>query len=435
MDQFQPIPPELAHNVPQLVVMVIVVSAVLLFGWRALRLVVEMIGGGMGRIEAALTRMAEELRALTGATKSQATTFDTLTHEVHAMSHHEDLQIGVPGGRFEPEIEYSRAKLQQMQSSDRAPWTHKLGGIDQLHARGIRGKGAVVVVIDTGMDARHEDLNANFDLGRSRSFTGEPLTDVNGHGTHCTGIVCADNQGIGTLGVAPDALSIHGKGLSDRGSGAGSWLAGAIRYCADISGHKIFSLSFGAPAEDRAITDAIRYAISKGHWVVAAAGNSGPGSINWPGALEEVVCVAATTPTDTVASFSSANDFVDVGWGGTSILSTLPNNRYGEMSGTSMATPGVAGIAALAAGELLRLGLPIPTQKVMAEVLYSTAKDIGTPGRDPGAGHGRVQPAEFIAELVRRVQAGQPKPDPKPEPKIHRVTVPKEAEVIEITRA
>lgn len=371
------------------------------------------------------------LRRLADKVQAEIPTLESLAHEVYTMAHNDptaDLGIGVPGGRFDPDLTFSAAKLQQ--AGETAAWTHARYGIPDVHNVGVRGKGAVVVVVDTGVDGNHPDLASNLDLGRSRSFVpNQALHDANGHGTHCGGIVAADNQGIGTLGVAPDATVIHCKGLSNQGSGDGNWLANAIRHAADLPGHKIFSLSFGASSEDPRISAAIRHAVSKGHWVVAAAGNNGPGSINWPGALPEVVCVGALDRDDRVAKFSSANDNVDVGFGGVDILSTIPGNRYAEYSGTSMATPGVAGVLALAVGELLKAGQPIPSQQVMADALYATCKDVGAPGRDPGAGYGLVQPAEFIRRLV----GGVIPPVPKPEPV--RIAVPAGAKFVEVSFA
>lgn len=367
------------------------------------------------------------LKELAANIKLQTPSLDTLTHEIHSMNNsHTDIPgIGVPGGHFEPAMPYSLRQLQQ--AGETRPWTHERYGIPALHRLGITGKGAVVVVVDTGVDGVHPDLAANLDLPASRSFVpGESLNDLNGHGTHCSGIVAADNQGIGTLGIAPDAVVVNMKGLSNRGSGAGAWLGGAIRAAADTPGHKIFSLSFGAAGEDRQISDAIRYAVSKGHWVCAAAGNEGPGSINWPGAMPEVICVGALDNQDRVAAFSSANDNVDVGFGGVEILSTIPGNRYARYSGTSMATPGVASVLALAKGELERLGKPIPNQQAMAEVLYATCKDVGVPGKDPGAGFGLVQPAEFI----RRLAGAAPLPVPPKPAEPVRIAVPEGAKFV-----
>jgi len=308
-------------------------------------------------------------------------------------------RIGLPVG------DYEQPGFEVQDITDTRVWTHAEFGIDELHAAGVKGKGATVVIIDTGIEGAHSYLKGNFDAAPSRSFTGEPLADGNGHGTHCAGIA------TGVIGIAPEARVIALKGLSNQGSGAGSWLAAAIRYAADLPGHKIVSMSFGASGEDPEISAAIRYARSKGCWLFAAAGNDGPGSVNWPGALAEVVCVASTDKGGGVSSYSSANDAVDVGFGGRDIVSCYPGNRLASLSGTSMATPGVAGVAALAVGELVKAGKPISSHDEMTKHLYATCSDPG--GRDIYTGYGLVRPAAFIKALVGEVTPPMPEP-PKP---------------------
>lgn len=430
------IPPGLVEQVPQLVVMLLVVGAVLAFFWKLWQANTAFHDKWFERHEQAEKEQMTVIGSNTKASEHVATAVANLAERIghsagpdfpilsnpeppltHTISTpHPDASIGVPGGRFEPDVTYSRNAL--LQAGESAAWTIAKYGIDKLHAAGIKGAGARVVVIDTGVDADHPDLAANVDRPSCRSFVpGESFADGNGHGSHCMGIICADDNGGGVVGVAPDAkVSVAYKGLSNAGSGGDNGLANAITTAADLPGHRIFSMSFGSSQESRAISNALRYAKAKGHWLVAAAGNAGPGSVNWPGALPEVVCVGATDPNDRVAGFSSANEFVDVGFGGVQILSTIPGGRYAPMSGTSMATPGVAGVLALAAGELVRLGLPIPDQDVMAAVLYATCRDVGDPGRDNGVGYGIVQPAEFVAALVKKAGGGGPKPPTPSDP-------------------
>lgn len=437
------IPAGLVDQVPQLVVMLLVVGAIIGFMWRLwqsqsglVREIVhrheemegkqmdvlarnnEVIAGHTGtlnKFDATVGDLGREVRRLgerIGTTDFPLITQEPMTHRIASPS--AEPHLGVPGGVFEPDVILSFKGLQQ--AGETAAWTVSRYGIDRLHAAGVKGEGAQVVVIDTGLD-RHPDLAANQDVASSQNFVpGETIQDFNGHSTHCGGIVAADDNGVGVVGVAPDATLVQMKALNNRGGGAGTWIAAGIRAAADLPGHRILSCSFGADGEDPQISAAVRYAVAKGHWVVAAAGNSGPGSVNWPGAMPEVVCVGALDDQDQVARFSSANDFVDVGFGGVQILSTINGNRYAKYDGTSMATPGVAGVLALGVGELLKRNLPVPNQAVMAEVLYATCRDVGVPGRDPGAGYGLVQPAEFVRKLVERVQGPGPVDPPPPPP-------------------
>lgn len=424
-----PIPPTVSQQVPQLVIMVLVVGAILAFvrwlwgeqskffdRWMTRHeaaekdqmAVVERSAIAADRVADSVDRLVERLG------QGYPTPSNSQENMSHSIASPGQPHLGVPGGVFEPDVTFSLNHIRQ--SGETAAWTIARYGINTLHERGVRGRGAQVVVIDTGVD-RHPDLVQNLDLTNSRNFVpGETIQDVNGHHTHCAGIVAADDNTFGVRGVAPDATVTGMKALSNRGSGDGAWLAGAIRAAADLPGHRILSCSFGANGEDRRISDAVRYARSKGHWIVAAAGNSGPGSINWPGALPEVICVGALDQNDRVANFSSANDFVDVGFGGVQILSTIPGGRYARYDGTSMATPGVAGVLALAVGELLKVGAKIPDQEAMTEVLYACCKDVGVPGRDPGAGYGLPDVPKFIEEMLKRFGPQQPPVGPPVDP-------------------
>lgn len=376
--------------------------------------------------------MSTALRELTKQLGRGDEVFRTLAqehteHPIMRQTDQPEYHIGLPPGHEEPDEILSRTRI----AGEVRPWTWSEFGIDALCEAGIRGRGATVVVIDTGTDLGHSDLAPNTNAAASRSFTGEPLHDGNGHGTHCCGIVAADDNGTGVQGVAPDAKLVAMKGLSNQGSGYGSWLANAIRAAADLPGHKILSMSFGAGGEDPVISAAIRDAYAKGCWLVAAAGNDGPGSINWPGALDEVVCVASTDKGGRVSGFSSANEFVDVGFGGRDILSTYPGNRLATMSGTSMATPGVAGVLALAVGELIKAGRPIPHQSKMCEILYATCT--APDQRNNYTGYGLVRPAKFIAAMLAAGGAVNPPPvNPDPDRKpISRIAVPEGARFVE----
>jgi subtilisin len=193
-------------------------------------------------------------------------------------------------------------------------------------------------------------------------------TDKNGHGTHVAGTVLANGgSGSGIYGVAPQASLWSYKVLNDRGSGYSDDIAAAIRYVADQSSGKkiVISMSLGSNTKDQLISDAVTYAYNKGVLIVAAAGNSGPNpdTIGYPGALKEVVSVAALenvqeNGTYRVADFSSRGnpntdgDYVrnerdvEVSAPGRSILSTWNNGGYNTISGTSMATPHISGLAA-----------------------------------------------------------------------------------------
>lgn len=320
--------------------------------------------------------------------------------------------IPEPPEMREPSIAFD-ARYLAAAAGDRRDWSHGPLGLAELHARGVTGKGVRVAVLDTGVDDAHPDLAAVVEDAAGRDFTGSPAgwRDRQSHGTHCAGIVACDDDGGGLVGVAPDATVLPVKVLGDGGSGASSWIAAGIRHAVDVGRADVVSMSLGGPGPDAATRAAVQYAASRGVVVVAAAGNEGPGSVNYPGAYPEVCCVAATGKDGRVARFSSQNATVDVAAPGVDILSAVPGNRYAAYSGTSMATPCVAGVVALGLGELKRLGRPAPAPAAVLAALKATARDVAPPGPDHATGAGLIDPAAFVAALV-----GPAEPPPPPAP-------------------
>lgn len=264
------------------------------------------------------------------------------------------------------------------------------------------GEGVIAGIVDTGVDRNHPDLKnciAAKDFTGSRSGSG----DVNGHGSHCTGTVAATNPNIG---MAPGARTVHGKALSDGGSGAGSWIAAACQWCVD-QGAEVLSLSLGSSSEDRTITSKFRELADQGVWIVAAAGNSGGGTpdVDWPGRSPHCISVAALNRDLTPASFSSAGAKIDTSAAGVGIWSARPGGGYQQMSGTSMATPMVAGVLTLYRAALKKAGLPIPKIDELRQLLIRDSTDTHTPGRDRRTGPGWITPILLALNLT---------PDPKP---------------------
>ena len=165
------------------------------------------------------------------------------------------------------------------------------------------------------------------------------------------------DNGVGVTGIAPDATLVPVKVLDDSGSGWNSDVASAIVWAADAD-IDVLNLSLGGPS-DPALKTAVEYALAKGSTVVAAAGNSRQegNAANYPAAYPGVVAVAATAFNDTSGSFSNTGSYVSVAAPGVSVLSTV-NGGYAAWSGTSMATPYVAGIVALAQERARRAALP-----------------------------------------------------------------------------
>jgi subtilisin family serine protease/Ca2+-binding RTX toxin-like protein len=233
----------------------------------------------------------------------------------------------------------------------------------------------VIGVIDTGVDYNHPDLVGNIwtnsgeiandgidndnngyidDIrGWDFAYNDNNPMDVQGHGTHVSGTIAGKgNNGVGVTGVAWNAKIMPLKFLNDQGSGTLSAAILAINY-ATAKGVKLTNNSWGGGGYSQALYDAINAAGQQGALFIAAAGNDSkntditpayPASYN----LANIISVASTTRTDSLSYFSNYGlTSVDLGAPGSDIYSTLPNNSYGTYSGTSMASPHVAGAAAL----------------------------------------------------------------------------------------
>jgi subtilisin len=249
--------------------------------------------------------------------------------------------------------------------------------IDRVNApeawnRGYTGSGIVVAVIDSGVDYKHPDLDSNIwinfkeiagngkdddgngyvDDVRGWDFIGNdnnPI-DLDGHGTHIAGIIAAENNGIGTTGVAPNAKIMPIRAL-DALEGTTADVVAGIRYAAN-NGANVINVSIGRNFPSIELESAISYAVSKGSVVVFASGNDGDSVPDFPAryATNYGIAVGAIASDNQVANFSdrSGSRLIDyVVAPGVNVYSTLPNGQYGLNDGTSMAAPHVAGVAAL----------------------------------------------------------------------------------------
>lgn len=206
-----------------------------------------------------------------------------------------------------------------------------------------------VAVLDTGYDQGHPDLMGKVVL--SKDFTvlngsANTVQDGNGHGTHTAGTVGSlTNNAIGVASIGWSTPLMVGKVLGDNGSGYHSEIADGIIWAAD-NGAKVINMSLGGSSGSTTLSNACTYAWNKGVVIVASAGNNGNTRPNYPAYYSVCIAVAATDQNDRRASFSTYGSWVDCAAPGVSIASTYPGG-YAYMSGTSMAGPHVAGLAAL----------------------------------------------------------------------------------------
>ncbi len=273
----------------------------------------------------------------------------------------------------------------------------------------------VIAILDTGVDITHPDLaeaiwtnpgetpdnavdddaNGFIDDIHGWDFaTGEnDVADDHGHGTHVAGIAAArTDNGIGVAGVAGRATLMP---VDVFGGGIGTYedLIRAIVYATDNGAH-VINMSLGASSYSLGEEMAVNYAWERGVVVVAAAGNTCTNtnynappclSDHYPAAHTNVIAVAATTAGDVLASFSTRGTFVDVAAPGVGIYSTFPRDGYGSLSGTSMATPHVSGLAALVLARN-----PYLTPDQVRLLIELGTEDLGPKGPDIYFGYGRI---------------------------------------------
>ncbi|URJ45797.1 S8 family peptidase [Paenibacillus polymyxa] len=232
-------------------------------------------------------------------------------------------------------------------------------GVELIQAPAVwnqtRGRGVKVAVLDTGCDSDHPDLKARIIGGRN--FTdddqGDPeiFKDYNGHGTHVAGTIAAAENAEGVVGVAPEADLLIIKVLNKQGSGQYDWIIQGIYYAIEQKAD-IISMSLGGPEDVPELHEAVKKAVASQILVICAAGNEGDGDdrtyeLGYPGCYNEVISVGAINFDRLASEFSNSNNEVDLVAPGEDILSTVPGGKYATFSGTSMATPHVAGALAL----------------------------------------------------------------------------------------
>ena len=280
-------------------------------------------------------------------------------------------------------------------------WGVKHIGAGTVHDGGNRGAEMKIAIIDSGIDYTHPDLDANYDGGYDFVNDDTDPMDDYGHGTHVAGTVAAEDDGVGVVGVAPEARIYALKVLGADGSGLYSDVIAALQWARD-NGIQVTNNSYGSSDDPGdTVKAAFDNSYAAGVLHVAAAGNSGipPGkgdSVIYPARWESVIAVAATDEGDKRARWSSTGADLELAAPGVDIYSTLLGGGYGEKDGTSMASPHVAGTAALVmvSGAVSDTDGLYGIANEVRERLSATADDLGDAGWDPKYGYGLVDADE-----------------------------------------
>jgi subtilisin len=279
-------------------------------------------------------------------------------------------------------------------------------GVQQVNAPQAwgysQGKGIRVAVVDTGIDFTHPDLRPNYVGGTSFVPGAATPMDDHGHGTHCAGTIAAAVDGSNVVGVAPQASLYAVKVLDRNGSGQFSWIIAGLDWCIQNAMH-VVSMSLGGPSAPTALETMCNTAWSKGLLLVAAAGNSqqqnpvppAASNVGYPGKYRNVIAVSAIDSANVIAPFSSRGPEVDVCAPGVTVLSDKLGGGTTVMSGTSMACPHVAGVAALAWGSHR-----FSDNEQIWNLLAFTVDNLGVPGWDLLFGYGRVNALAAVAAMV-----------------------------------
>lgn len=259
----------------------------------------------------------------------------------------------------------------------------------------------VIAIIDTGIQRTHPDLNAKIVAGYDYVQNDTAPDDGNGHGTHVAGTTAAEtNNATGGAGLCPNCSLMPVRVLDNNGSGTLANVANGITWAAD-HGAKVINMSLGGSGSTT-LQNAVNYAWDHGVFLACAAGNDGTSSTGnaYPGAYTNCFAVASTNSSDAKSSFSNYGSWVEAAAPGEGIYSTWMNSGYNTISGTSMATPHVAGLAGLLASQGL-------TNAQIRDRICSTADHISGTGSNWTCGRINANAA---------VTNSTPPPPPPPPP-------------------
>ncbi|QWU16654.1 subtilisin [Paenibacillus sophorae] len=306
----------------------------------------------------------------------------------------DDLEVKLLGKRTPSD------SVPPLQPTEVLPW-----GIDSIDAEHtfstVDSSSIKIAIIDTGVDISHPDLLENIKGGFNSINSKKSYNDDNGHGTHVAGIIAAEHNNIGVVGVVPKANIYAIKAFDSLGNGYLSDIIEGINWSIN-NNMNVINISFGANADSQLLHDIIIKAYEAGIVVVAAAGNDSSSIVNYPAAYPEVISVSAVDTNFNKASFAPSGK-VDVVAPGVNIFSTYLGSMYAGLSGSSMATPHVTGEAAIllsvpAKADINGDGISTPYE--IKQIIELTATDLGVPGKDNIYGAGFINVNAAVNKLT-----------------------------------
>ncbi len=305
-----------------------------------------------------------------------------------------------PGVTYTPELFVANTPEDEYERS----WGVQHIGSKAAHQQGITGKGIKIAVIDSGIDYYHEDLDDNYRGGHNFIDSNAPPLDdsLSSHGTHVAGIIAAEKNGTGVVGVAPEASLYSLKVLNNQGMGLIVHIIAALEWSVE-HGMDIANISIEG-GHTEALEAACNAAREAGVLVIAAAGNSFGEKVSYPAAYNSVIAVTGTNSYNLSGYFSPIGTEIELSAPGVVISSTARNGEYSMLSGTSQAAPHVAGTAALIMSKAAQYPT-IPGLQKNEDTrikLQMAARDLGETGKDDTFGYGLVN-AELPSTKIDNV--------------------------------
>ncbi|MFT9598027.1 S8 family peptidase [Mesobacillus sp.] len=304
-------------------------------------------------------------------------------------------------------IEYSEPNFILMQNEVNGPndllyqenyqWNLPVIGTEQgwMVTRG--NEEIEIAIVDTGVDLDHPDLRNRLVKGYNVIDDKAEPDDDNGHGTHVAGIIASEtdnNEGVAGMTWFSKIMPV--KAMGAKGYGTTFDIAKGIVWAVD-HGADVINLSLGNYQPSKVLEEAVRYAYKKNVVMVSAAGNDGSDQPTYPSAYPEVLSVAAVDYNGNRASFSNYGDYIDIAAPGVYIPSTYFNEQYAALSGTSMAAPHVAGLAAL-----IKSANPDLKSSQVIRIIENSAIDLGEQGKDINYGNGLIDVNSALQEATKK---------------------------------